>query len=426
MSHKATNGQRDEQSMLSEELKQFYASHNVDLSELLQSTNDETPFQYRFVRLNPRFDQVETIKMLNAELSAGQHAVEIPWLDEKWGFFALPASFSLASSQCFRSGRVYGMDVSSGAGVAALLSTKYNKESTEPEKSDRSDVRVLDLCCCPGLKLCMMADFFTDRSATVVGVDVSESRMALCKKIIQKYHVDQETCGPKKSTESVKIQLYRQDGTTFGLDTSDNNLVFDSRAAAEEFAARGKRKRMNKSARARERKRLRQLASEDWVATGDDSEKNTPSIKLFDYVLVDAECSTDGSLKHVKERLKEPSSEQETNAMLTDEGKLAELVELQKKLIASGFRLLREGGIMVYSTCSLSKSQNEDVVEWLLNGFSDAKLVPVHFPAARSKLVVEGSLKGTIRFYPNLGQNESSYYGDGFFLAKLKKGHSTK
>ena len=47
--------------------------------------------------------------------------------------------------------------------------------------------------------------------------------------------------------------------------------------------------------------------------------------------------------------------------------RLEKLQALQQALLLNGFRHLREGGTLVYSTCSASKKQNEDVVEWLLN-----------------------------------------------------------
>jgi 16S rRNA C967 or C1407 C5-methylase (RsmB/RsmF family) len=170
---------------------------------------------------------------------------------------------------------------------------------------------------------------------------------------------------------------------------------------------------------------LKLLAPSDWVPVDESSDKaqdKSPNIKLFDYVLVDAECSTDGSLKHMKERLKDTESKrEETNTMLTDQAQLADLVNLQKRLIESGYRLLKPGGTLVYSTCSLSRDQNENVVKWLLDNMPDAFLIPVHFPKAKSKLVVEGSLQGTVRFYPNLGQQSIDFFGDGFFLAKLGK-----
>eukprot|EP00980_Cylindrotheca_fusiformis_P007538 scaffold1561_cov129-Cylindrotheca_fusiformis.AAC.30 len=412
---------------ISQELQNFYSDHGVNVESLLLAQKTD-PMPHRFVRLNPRYSQSETLTMLKEELSDQKDLLPVAWIGSKWGFHALPASFALATSKCFKTGRIYGMDVSSGAGPAVLLSTIHDKVESvhdEPIGDNSSDeIRVLDLCCCPGLKLCALADFLQEKHATIVGVDVSESRMALCKKIVTKYHVDAETSGTVKPAdgEKMRIQLYCQDGTTFGMSQSDRNtLVFDSRSALEEISARGKRKRMNKSARARERKRLRLLGSADWKPViGED---NLPSIKPFDFVLVDAECSTDSSIKHLKERLKDTGSQrEEENTMLTNQAQLTDLVDLQKRLIESGYRLLKPGGVLVYSTCSLSHDQNENVVDWLLKKEPGAVLIPVHFPEARSsKLVAEGQLEGTVRFYPNLGQESIGLYGDGFFLAKIGK-----
>lgn len=439
------------------ELRDFYASHDFDLS------GDIISCPYRYIRLNPRYDENETLDMLRKEvgIQAGDDEKEttanvlpVPWMESKWAFYALPEGFSLSKSPCFRSGRIYGMDVSSGAGVAVLLSDFHNVDASEckqqvPLDFD-SELRVLDLCCSPGLKLLQMADCFhkkpsntqKPRPVKVVGVDICEHRMNICKKIVQKYFIE-ETSGRGNAEEShVGIQLYREDGTTFGVQRP--NLVFDSGVAMEEMVQRGgKRKRMNKSARAREKKRLRQIATtECGSATQRENSKSTKdenevgnNIQLFDFVLVDAECSTDGSFKHIRQRLQEAQKKQqnkdavrheEENIMLTDPDKLTDLVELQRKLMASGFRLLKEGGALVYSTCSLSEDQNEKVVNWLLESHKDAALVPIHFPSIeRSKFVTQGSLAGTVRFYPNLVQDNNSanmLLGDGFFVAKLKKG----
>ena len=342
----------------------------------------------------------------------------IPWLDERFGFYAIPGNFSIAKSETFKLGRIYGMDVSSGAAVAALLSDQKT-----------TNMRVLDLCCSPGLKLCMIADLLSS-SSTVVGVDISENRLAVCKRIVKKYHVDPRTSGD--SSSRARIRLYCADGTKFGSE-SDPELVFDSVAAAEDQKTAGKRKRMNKSARARERKRLRQHSSLDKAkppsTVFEESCQAPLTIEPFDYVLVDAECSTDGSLKHVQKRALKNTNDDTTgtsNPSLTDPKKLESLVDLQKGLISSGFKLLKPDGILVYSTCSLSTDQNESVVNWLLNKNEDASIIPVAFPLARSKRVVNGSLEGTVRFLPGSAATNSvcqdaSVVGSGFFLAKLGK-----
>ena len=436
-------------------LQEFYDSHGIELSSLLMMKGGEggsrSPFRYRFVRLNPRYDLQETLTLLTNELEGETEPIRVPWLPTDH-FYALPGSFGLNSSFCFQAGRIYGMDVSSGASIAALLSNHYDQTTTSDsssstiinaQDSNKGVLRVLDLCCCPGLKLCMIADL-VPAGSTVIGLDISSTRMALCTKIVEKYHVHKRTSGRSDASStkpSTLLQLYCQDGTSFGTAGMDYNLMFDSTVAVDAAEmSRGDRKRKNKSARARERKRLRQIVVPD-MSSNADADKNkkdnhetttdlvveegttgdmTPRIELFDFVLVDAECSTDGSLKHLRERLKDETPLR-PNHLLTDKDQLADLVQLQQRLLASGFRLLKPGGTLVYSTCSLSQSQNETVVEKLLKEREDAYLIPVEFTLAKSKLVAAGSLQGTVRFYPNIGQQEDALFGDGFFLAKIGK-----
>ena len=511
--------QQQQQSLqvFSNELREFYENHDIDLTKLCYPKNGVSSQHYRYIRLNPRYHKTETLNRLQNEVRDYNNVkkeeeeeedvnnddddddddkkkkeesitdvMAVPWLEDRWEFYAIPENFPLSTSLCYRSGRIYGMDVSSGAGVAVLLTDYHNKASIDADTSDSENIcgndtdcnkdsggelRILDLCCSPGLKLLQMVDFFhpiqttsqqqqqqQQKSVKVVGVDISKHRMNVCKSIVQKYLIDSETSGPglmhsvDKNKELspqesvVNVQLYLENGTTFGTSGCDSDtLIFDSGVAIEDMIERrrGKRKRMNKSARGRERKRLRQIESLERCSSkkskdnnngdedNDEEEVISSNIRLFDYVLVDAECSTDGSFKHIKERIKESLTKtnkndlqqhREDNLMLTDSNKLAELVDLQRKLIDNGFRNLKGGGTMVYSTCSLSEDQNEKIVQWLLQTHKDAKLIPIHFPTIQNtKFVTDGSLKGTIRFYPNLVQDADMLLGDGFFVAKIMK-----
>jgi 16S rRNA C967 or C1407 C5-methylase (RsmB/RsmF family) len=409
--------------------------------------------------------------------------------EETFGFYALPDEFRLQQSACFREGRIYGQDVSSGAAVAALMTDRHDAKAAPKQFEGKAKqegeggvpggvpapLRVLDLCCSPGLKLCAIADWLRSQRQTqqsssqepdaVVGVDVSEDRMAVCKRIVNKYQIGTifalERQDSKKTTHNspssdgdVRIRLYCNDGTTFGMQTDELNLVFDSQVALEDDAARlGKRKRMNKSAKARERKRLKQLSTCDFSLSGESTEDGSEAaattdtgcgLQLFDRVLVDAECSTDGSLRHIQKRLlkvekngESVTDESLTLPRLTDHQQLTKLVALQRQLAASGFRLLKPGGYMVYSTCSLSDDQNEGVVRWLLERHSsNARIVPVSFNGGNTNLVREGTISGTVRFFPNIvsktpDEEPSSssgepvaldrLYGGGFFLAKIQK-----
>mmetsp|Transcript_6763 Transcript_6763/g.18879 ORF Transcript_6763/g.18879 Transcript_6763/m.18879 type:complete len:506 (-) Transcript_6763:41-1558(-) len=492
---------------LPKEIAEHYARHGVDrVEEYLVGDRSAV---YRFVRLNPRYAKEETISLLRKELASSSSSTNatstdsdtstnfplaVPWLNERLGFYALPADFGLARSVCFREGRIYGMDISSGAAVAALLLDDHdvkphqektggvgqvaNDASADDTTATCTSLRVLDLCCSPGLKLCAMADLLSNDS-TVVGVDINESRISLCKKIITKYQINRQTSGNSacnaedvdNSSSSARVRLYCQDGTQFGLSSfrdDEHNLVFDSEIAREdERVVAGKRKRMNKSARARQQKRLRTVAHLDFVdnnttkggskSQDDEQEKvedQNICCHLFDRVLVDAECSTDGAITHLKHKMKQQqnsayeSVKKTTFALsksgiskLGDEGAMADLVDLQQRLIFSGFRLLKRGGALVYSTCSLSEEQNEGVVNWLLKQCPDAFITPVSFgasdgndgPKEENLLISEGNIPGTVRFRPKLlspsdGDSKTStssedalLFGGGFWLAKIGK-----
>ncbi len=420
----------------------------------------------RYVRLNPRFDRDETLSLLKAEIlksKADSHYKKYPlpvhWLrttsdDGQFEFYAIPGDFSLNRSTSFRSGRVYGMDVTSGAAVLALLYNIYNRETQESTTSDdnkKVPLRVLDLCCAPGLKLCMLADLVPqDLSATVVGVDISQSRTQLCKNIVKKYHVNQMTSGSQEegiardnnhqepSSFHTTIRLYCTDGTTFGTKQL-SGLVFDSNAEKQELSNKcGKRKRQNKSARAREKKRLLELQRQEITDTGECDgsggsdgfkkdgecvETTTCYVPLFDRVLVDAECSTDGAIRHIQKR------QASSKTPLWNDSNMNELIDLQKRLIESGYRLLKRGGTLVYSTCSLMERQNEHAVRWLLDKNKDAFIIPLSFNKDNTdeqnppSFIEEGSLAGTIRFNP-LKPNtklEECIPLTGFFLSKIGK-----
>jgi 16S rRNA C967 or C1407 C5-methylase (RsmB/RsmF family) len=382
----------------------------------------------------------------------------VPWIDPLLKFYAISSRFNLARSICFQEGRIYGQDASSGAAVAALLSTQHDDDDVNRFRDDEvaaeteptgPPVRVLDLCCCPGLKLCAIADYLCQqqkqtrsrRPAQVIGVDVSATRMALCRRVVQKYQVHAAVVAPngKHEDAAAHIQLYCQDGTQLGLDgASSAEIVFDSHVAMQQVVHCGKRRRLNKSGRSREQRSLREVL----VGQSFPFERES-----FDYVIVDAECSSDGSIRHVQQRAERTGQNDLENPLLTDSKRLEVLVRLQRELIVAGFRMLRPGGSMIYSTCSLSWAQNEGVVEWLLRSQPASKLVPLSFGthpsssqacAARevshiidknSDTVSQGELQGTVRFLPVTVQQvkvqrDDDLSGDGFFLAKITKADS--
>jgi len=89
-----------------------------------------------------------------------------------------------------------------------------------------------------------------------------------------------------------------------------------------------------------------------------------------------------------------------------------------------GWHMLKPGGIMVYSTCSLSIRQNEDNVAWFLNEFRDAQLEKIpHFniPPAEIKQqqghpALQKVIEATCLRFDPISSNTS-----GFFVARFLK-----
>lgn len=133
----------------------------------------------------------------------------------------------------------------------------------------------------------------------------------------------------------------------------------------------------------------------------------------FDRVLVDAPCSAEGRFL-----ASEPPSYRYWNL-----DKVKEAAKLQKKLLISGLKALKPGGILVYSTCTFSPEENEEVVDFALQTFKGlVKLEPAALALHNQMpglVKWEGrplgsSLKKTIRILPTPDM-------EGFFIARMKK-----
>ncbi len=130
----------------------------------------------------------------------------------------------------------------------------------------------------------------------------------------------------------------------------------------------------------------------------------------FDRILVDAPCSAEGTLR------KEPSLR--TGA---SERTIARLARLQKRMIVRAYDLLRPGGVLVYSTCTLAPEENESVVAHLLQA-RPARLTPLSLPGeiAPGLTAWEGEtypaeVGGCARVYPH------RFDSGGGFVARFER-----
>lgn len=132
--------------------------------------------------------------------------------------------------------------------------------------------------------------------------------------------------------------------------------------------------------------------------------------EFFDKILVDAPCSGEGMFR------KDPDV-----AKVWSQEKSLECSRIQKDIILSAAKMLAPGGMMLYSTCTFSPEENEEVIQYLLDSRSDFSLIPMEmyegFSGGRPEWISGGSeeLKKCVRIWPH------KMSGEGHFMALLKK-----
>ncbi len=123
----------------------------------------------------------------------------------------------------------------------------------------------------------------------------------------------------------------------------------------------------------------------------------------FDRILLDAPCSGSGTLNVNDE-----------NAFKYFTPKLIEKsIKAQCALLKKALTILKPGKEMVYSTCSILVSENEDVVNKILKEVN-AEIVPIEFDKMEELPLLPVKIPGTICVCPN------EFY-EGFYIAKLRK-----
>ncbi len=119
--------------------------------------------------------------------------------------------------------------------------------------------------------------------------------------------------------------------------------------------------------------------------------------EYFDSILLDAPCSGLGVLNR--------RADLRWNKRRAD---IDSLVSLQESLLDEATKYLKPGGILIYSTCTLNKKENEEQLNVFLEKHSDFELVPF-------ELFGQECLEGYKTIYPFLDES------DGFFVSKLQR-----
>lgn len=131
---------------------------------------------------------------------------------------------------------------------------------------------------------------------------------------------------------------------------------------------------------------------------------------FFDKILIDAPCSGEGMFRKGSNELK--NWEQKGSEPYA---------KLQREIVDDAVKLLKPGGMLLYSTCTFSPEENEQVIEYMLEHNDDLSLVPMKmcdgFDHGHPEwtLSKREDVKHCIRLWPH------KIKGEGHFLALLQK-----
>ncbi len=120
----------------------------------------------------------------------------------------------------------------------------------------------------------------------------------------------------------------------------------------------------------------------------------------IDCVILDVPCSGSGMIRK-EEKMKEDWSED----------KVRRLLPIQSSLLEKAYSLLKKGGILAYSTCSLSIEEDEDQIKGFQSRHPDMEIIAVN----RKKGMIEGKDGIGVHMVPGL------FDGEGIYFCLLKK-----
>ena len=135
--------------------------------------------------------------------------------------------------------------------------------------------------------------------------------------------------------------------------------------------------------------------------------KNFSSDKSWSKIILDAPCSSTGTLRKNPEIMYQKKEED-----------IFSLAKLQSDLLDASWRLLKKDRILVYCTCSLEKEEGEYQIENFIKRKKDSILEKINTQEIDKKLKVSNKNKW-LRIFPNSLDFEGG--NDGFFIARIKK-----
>ncbi len=143
--------------------------------------------------------------------------------------------------------------------------------------------------------------------------------------------------------------------------------------------------------------------------------QNFPLRWRFDRVLADVPCSSEGTARFSSSPV----------CSMRRQGQ-SFLVKIQRDLIVRAFDLLRDQGVLLYSTCTYNPDENEGVVQYLLEN-RPAEILPIDLSAPHAPGLLQWKdrsydrqMEQCWRIYPH------QLNSVGFFLARIGRGSPQK
>ncbi|WP_019639073.1 16S rRNA (cytosine(967)-C(5))-methyltransferase RsmB [Paenibacillus fonticola] len=125
--------------------------------------------------------------------------------------------------------------------------------------------------------------------------------------------------------------------------------------------------------------------------------------ETFDRILLDAPCSGLGVIRR-KPDLKWAKTPED----------IAEITSIQQRLLDAASTLLKPGGVLIYSTCTIEPSENEGMVKQFLERHPEYELAPAQFAGQELNKAGDKEAYG-LQLLPQ------HYHSDGFYIARLMK-----
>ena len=153
---------------------------------------------------------------------------------------------------------------------------------------------------------------------------------------------------------------------------------------------------------------LEKLGARATVRTSDGTSTGHRQPMSYDRVLVDAPCSGEGRFT-----VDNPSTIEDWTV-----SKSRRLSSLQKSLLHSAIQAVRPGGVIIYSTCTYSKMENEAVLQRALARYGEG---PMGIELEAIQLDLPGVHGPMFRSIPDPAGTPLQRAMDGFFIARLRR-----